>query len=243
MEFFGDVERFLVKFYPYRWWITAGAVMAVAGAVALGYRMGWHKMIWQHRLAVGMRQHRLASAMVLTPLLGLFVLGGYYTVSPIFERTTLVESSPLAATTLVGAAGKDTITDATPTSPVKRDTPIPAKAESAFTASITYTGEFQGTDSFHFGRGQALLIETSPGEYTLRFENFSVRNGPDLFVYLSPKADGYANDSLLLGELKATDGAFNYEVPMGTDVSQFKSVVVWCKAFGVLFAVCPLTEQ
>ena len=97
-------------------------------------------------------------------------------------------------------------------------------------------GEFQGADDFHFGRGQALLIETAPGQYTLRFENFSVRNGPDLFVYLSTDPNGYSEDGLLLGALKGTDGAFNYEVPPGTDVSRFKSAVVWCDAFSVLFA-------
>ena len=113
-------------------------------------------------------------------------------------------------------------------------------ANSEFTPGTTASGEFRGADDFHFGRGQALLIETAPGQYTLRFEDFSVRNGPDLFVYLSPDADDYTDDSLELGVLKATDGAFNYEVPAGTDVSQFKSAVVWCKPFGVLFAVAPL---
>ena len=56
-----------------------------------------------------------------------------------------------------------------------------------------------------------------PGVYTLRLEDFSVRNGPDLFVYLSPDAAGYTDDALELGRLKATDGSFNYELPPGTD--------------------------
>ena len=97
-----------------------------------------------------------------------------------------------------------------------------------------------GADDFHFGRGQALLIEAEPGKYILRFEEFSVRNGPDLFVYLSPDAEGYAKNALKLGGLKGTDGAFNYDVPEGTDVSQFKSAVVWCDQFSVLFATAPL---
>jgi hypothetical protein len=53
---------------------------------------------------------------------------------------------------------------------------------------------------------------------------------------LSPNPDGYADGSLNLGALKATDGAFNYEVPAGTDVSRFESAIVWCDAFSVLFA-------
>ena len=74
----------------------------------------------------------------------------------------------------------------------------------------------------------------------MRFEEFSVRNGPDLFVYLSPDPAGYADGVVELGALKATDGTYNMEVPAGTDVSGLHSVVIWCKQFAVQFAVAPL---
>ena len=57
-------------------------------------------------------------------------------------------------------------------------------------------GAFHGTDEFHFGRGTASIIETARGRFTLRLDDFSVRNGPDLFVYLSPAADDYAKGAL-----------------------------------------------
>jgi hypothetical protein len=104
----------------------------------------------------------------------------------------------------------------------------------------TRTGTFKGADDFHFGHGTASLIETAPGSWIVRFADFSVRNGPDLYVYLSPSAKGYDKGALELGTLKATDGSFNYQVPAATDVSRFRSVVVWCKQFAVLFAVAPL---
>ncbi len=69
-----------------------------------------------------------------------------------------------------------------------------------------------------------------------------MRNGPDLFVYLSPAPDDYAKGSLELGRLKATDGAFGYELPDGTDPAQFASAIVWCKQFSHLFAVAPLAS-
>ena len=75
----------------------------------------------------------------------------------------------------------------------------------------------------------------------MRFEDFSVRNGPDLYVYLSPDPDGYDEQAVELGVLKATDGNYNMDVPAGTDVSELHSVVVWCKQFAVLFAVAPLS--
>ena len=101
-------------------------------------------------------------------------------------------------------------------------------------------GEFQGADEFHFGSGQARLIETAPGELVLSLEDFSVLNGPDLFVYLSSDPDGWNEDAILLGGLKATDGNFSYEVPAGVDPATVGSAVIWCRAFGVLFASAAL---
>ena len=110
-----------------------------------------------------------------------------------------------------------------------------------FVPHVARAGQFRGADDFHFGRGQVQLIETAPGRFTLRFEGFSVRNGPDLFVYLSPSTTGYADGGLNLGRLKATNGDFNYEVPAGTDITQFQSVVVWCRRFATLFATAALS--
>ena len=66
------------------------------------------------------------------------------------------------------------------------------------------------------------------------------RNGPDLHVYLSSDPEGYAADALDLGGLEATDGSFNHEIPAGIDPSRYRSVVIWCEPFSVLFAVAPL---
>ena len=169
-------------------------------------------------------------------LLAVAIPAGDYLLSPLWERSHLEEESPL----VVASDDMDGSDSATPTaepqpSPAATDEPTPP-----FEPRVTHSGEFSGADDFHFGRGKALLIETEPGVYTLRFEEFSVRNGPDLFVYLSPSADGNAEGAINLGDLKATDGAFNYDVPDGTDLTRFKSAIVWCRQFSVLFAVAPL---
>jgi len=106
--------------------------------------------------------------------------------------------------------------------------------------TVLAAGEFRGADEFHFGNGRATLIALDDGTYVVQFSDFSVRNGPDLFVYVSPSAGGYAGGAVELGALKATDGAFGYELPAGTDVSAIQSVVIWCRAFEVEFAVAPL---
>jgi hypothetical protein len=73
----------------------------------------------------------------------------------------------------------------------------------------------------------------------VRLEAFEVRNGPDLHVYLSPSAKGYADGAIELGPLKADKGNQNYAVPAGIDPSSLRSVVIWCKQFSVLFAMAP----
>ncbi len=132
---------------------------------------------------------------------------------------------------------------ATQTSARPLESAVPASAApaaSTFVAHALTSGEFRGTDDFHFGKGTASIVETAPGTYVLRLADFSVRNGPDLYVYLSPDASQYVDGSLELGKLKATDGAFSYELPAGTDPTGFKSALIWCKQFSELFAVAPL---
>ena len=101
-------------------------------------------------------------------------------------------------------------------------------------------GTFHGADDFHFGRGTARVIGTPEG-VVVRLESFAVRNGPDLYVYLSPDADGYgSNGNLELGRLKASEGNQNYRLPAGTDPAAYRSVVIWCRQFSVQFAVATL---
>lgn len=239
MSIFGDLERYAADLYPYRWPITVVLLAGVVAVVAVGLRQRWPAALWRHRLAT------LAIAV---PLLAATLPVGWYSLSPLWQRKHLEEASPLNAQ----ARPRDTVVSSTGTSASTASKETPAVAASAtsapagtavapFDVRTTHLGMFVGADDFHFGRGRARLIETAPGAYTLRLEEFSVRNGPDLYVYLTPSADGDSIDGAInLGELKATDGSFNYEIPPGTDVSGFRNAVVWCRQFAVLFAAAPL---
>jgi hypothetical protein len=121
--------------------------------------------------------------------------------------------------------------------PLASPTPTPAPVE-----LVARHGRFQGSDEFHFARGSARLIETAPGMFVVRLEDFAVRNGPDLYVYLSPSADGFAVGATELGRLKADQGNQNYAVPAGalSDPASVGSVVIWCRQFSHLFATAPL---
>ncbi|TMB98156.1 MAG: DM13 domain-containing protein [Chloroflexi bacterium] len=239
MSIFGDLETFLSDdLYPYRFPLAIGFVLLLLAGAFLAYRAGWHRLIWRHRLA---------SAAIGLPLIALAVFALYPLVSPLFERSLACEASPIAgagagsekcenqvAAAPAGTVGSSPGASTATALPTAAPTPQPT-----FAARVVQQGQFKGADDFHYGSGKALLIETAPGQYTLRFEDFSVRNGPDLYVYLSTELEAYGDGSLQLGTLKATDGAFNYEVPPGTDGSKFKSALVWCKQFSVLFAVAP----
>ena len=97
----------------------------------------------------------------------------------------------------------------------------------------------------HDARGTAVVIDAADGNTYVRFENFEVENGPDLKVYLS-RAGADASDDELganfvdLGNLKGNVGDQNYLVPQSVDLTQYRSVVVWCRRFSVGFAVAPI---
>ena len=72
----------------------------------------------------------------------------------------------------------------------------------------------------------------------LRLEGFTATNGPDLFVYLS--TDRTAADFVNLGELKGNLGGQNYNIPVGTNLARHRFVLIWCRAFSVLFGSAQL---
>ena len=195
-------------------------------------------------------------------------LGANLALSSYFERSFLDEADPLASVAGSGGEAQPTAaatsaggappsppspaatvpanepTAAAPTAPASEPTvlaPEPTQPP-ADASGVLLQGEWRDGEPGHNGEGIAKILRTEDGRLVLRVEEFSVTNGPDLFVVLSPDAGGYADGSLNLGGLKATDGNFNYDIPEGADLSQYKSVVVWCRSFDITFAVATLEE-
>jgi hypothetical protein len=229
MEWIGDLERaFAAVVYPNRLAIAAiGAVVVFAIAV-LAVRRRWD---------LAARRHPRRTAAVLVPALAIVLPLGWYLGSPLVLSSTIDEPAPVAAERPSAtppseptAAPSISIGPSTPPSASPAPTPTPTPEP------IARAGAFHGADDFHFGRGAARLIETEPGVFVVRLEDFEVRNGPDLYVYLSPERDGYAEGAIELGRLKADKGNQNYAVPAGVDPADVGSVVIWCKQFSVLFA-------
>jgi hypothetical protein len=115
------------------------------------------------------------------------------------------------------------------------------KTPNATTApNVLVTGSFVGAgDGIHNAEGIAKAIPLQDGSSILRLENLHVTNGPDLYVYLSP--DKSASDYVNIGKLKANNGNQNYEIPLGTDLSRYDTVLIWCRPFSVLFGSAELS--
>jgi hypothetical protein len=105
--------------------------------------------------------------------------------------------------------------------------------------NVLRTGSFVGVgDGIHIAEGIAKVFPLQDGNSILRLENLHVTNGPDLYVYLSP--DKSASDFVNIGKLKANNGNQNYDIPAGTDLSKYDTVLIWCRPFSVLFGSAEL---
>ena len=209
--------------YPLRW--AAGGVVVAAALVVGGVVSYWlASPLWDE-------------GTTLDEGLG-FEVAGMPTASPTAapETATATEAPTQAATeaaaspTAAGDAASPTAEAATPAAT--------ATAAPSGQGSLISMGELMGSDSFHTGSGQVLLVRAPDGSVILRFQDYAVRNGPDLFIYLTPDPDGdvFADGAIELSEIRATQGNVNYEVPDDVDPSTFRAAVIWCKAFAVLFA-------
>ena len=97
----------------------------------------------------------------------------------------------------------------------------------------------QGTfsASAHTTTGTVKLTKDANGKKFLVFENFKTDSGPDLRVWLSDDLKG-TNYSEITN--KVTDGSYQLAVDAGVDTDKKRKVLIWCKAFSVLFGSADL---
>lgn len=120
----------------------------------------------------------------------------------------------------------------TTTNPVKVTDP---------TAAIDTTGQkllAKGAfvNAVHTVKGTVSLYEKG-GKRTLVFTDFSTDGGPDLRIYV---AEDKALTNFLEVTKLTTTGNFALDLPTGYDPTRHKTVLVWCKAFSVLFGAATL---
>lgn len=116
-------------------------------------------------------------------------------------------------------------------------------AAAAARPTVLAEGTFMGADAAHRSSGTARIVETADGA-VLQLEDFEVTNGPDLYVLLTeeaaPAAHAEFGEYIELARLKGNLGNQNYMLPDGVAANAYGSVVIYCKAFSVVFATAAL---
>jgi hypothetical protein len=112
-----------------------------------------------------------------------------------------------------------------------------ATATPAIPGPITFV--FHSSPGEGMTTGNAVLGVTQQETIVLSLQHFHTNNGPDLHIFLSRVAMPQTHDDVYngidLGPLQATDGDKNYLVPNNTDITQFKSVVIYCVSYSAFF--------
>lgn len=102
----------------------------------------------------------------------------------------------------------------------------------------------------HETTGTVRIVENPDGTRFLLIENLATTNGPDVHVWLSASDvvegfDGWfvagGAPFVELGLIKGNLGNQVYEIPADVDLSQFRSVSLWCVQFGVSFGAAQLS--
>lgn len=146
---------------------------------------------------------------------------------------TAAERERLLAKMMAEAATKSRKADE-PIEPLTTGTPL-----------MVAVGRFTGADATHKGSGQASLHRLADGRHLIRLEDFEVTNGPALVVLLvravNPKdAKDVQRGYIKIGDLKGNIGNQNYEIPQDINVGLYRSVVIWCELFDVMFSAATL---
>lgn len=118
------------------------------------------------------------------------------------------------------------------TAPPSIDRAMLAETAKAAQYKAAFTRNLKGSDLFHWGEGAASI---SPARVV---HEGKLAPGPDYKLYLVP---GFVEDeasflkvkdkSLRAGDVKTFDG-FIVDLPAGTNIEAYDTVLVWCEAFG-----------
>jgi hypothetical protein len=159
--------------------------------------------------------------------------------SPTSQPSATPEASPTIAvvTNTTLASSPSPAASATPeASPTPEPSPTPSEPIALFAGSFTQIDRLHGAD------GRAVVYRLPDGQLVLRLEDLNAKNGPDLYVGLSGAVMPRSNQELFdqgyleLARLKGNQGNQNYELPSDLSINQYRSVVIYCKAFSVIFS-------
>ncbi|PWN02883.1 hypothetical protein DJ010_10825 [Nocardioides silvaticus] len=157
------------------------------------------------------------------------------------------------AGTVVGTASDGLSQTAFPDSPTTEDGSTPDGGATDDGPKRVELAAADFIDAEHDTSGRAVIYLRDDGTRYLRLEGFETSNGPDVHVWITDQKSGgdcegcgdswgiYDDgDYVKLGSLKGNIGDQNYEIPDGADLSNMKSVVIWCDRFNVAFGTAAI---
>lgn len=164
----------------------------------------------------------------------------YWLISPLWRNVALNESLPSATSVVINdnlASMDETTKSDFEKKTVEMKDAVLKEKDTMPTSAPEIVSRAKMVARAHEVTGEALFVKSGSETY-LRFENLKTINGPDLRIYLSAGVN--ADDIVDLGPIRATEGSVNYRIPAGTDIGKYKTAMIWCRAFGVLFSYAQL---
>jgi hypothetical protein len=194
-------------------WVTGGAITNDFG-VAMWLTAAWMGLCGAVAALVALRLRGLRWP----------VLGGYLV-------TAAVAGAYLGSSVVFD----DVVDERVATAPAARSAPA---GDRTVPRNVRLgSGRFESVR--HPATGVATAIRLARGGRVLTLAGFEVDNGPDLRLYLvagPARSEDEVRDFVDLGGLKGNRGDQQYALPRDLDLDRFSTVVVWCRAFSVLFA-------
>ncbi len=89
--------------------------------------------------------------------------------------------------------------------------------------------------------GNWSIEKVGESRFIVLAENFKAKNGPDLKIFLSSATlsdvtgKTATKGSALISELKSVKGIQRYSIPQDVDLSQYKSLLIHCEKYAVLW--------
>lgn len=194
------------------------------------------------------RSRLLATVGIVGTVVVVLAAAGLYWFQPwkLFTHSSVDEPLPTPTGSVTAPVTPGTATGATGASADSSGPSVPPTGTSGPSTAppggpvVLALGEFRSGEHATSGRAQYVVLPD--GERYVRLVDFSTSDGPDVRVILSTAASGSGSVDryVELGRLKATDGNQNYSLPAGTQITEFRSVVIWCKRFDAVFGSAPV---
>lgn len=118
------------------------------------------------------------------------------------------------------------------TAPKGPDSAVLAEMAEGAEFNATFTRELEGSDFLHWGEGEVALSTSQI------IHQGKLAPGPDYKAYLVPEFveteaafEAIKESALRVGDVKTFNG-FVLDLPAGTDLEAYSTVLIWCEAFG-----------